>query len=273
MPQVNNEDAAYYFNLATEQYVEINLFFYLNKCEYSNFRALCVGIKNRHFICRIMLDQVEDVPIIWGTEVSGYFVVRDSELVYCHFHTRLARIYNGPPNALYLVFPLPRYIDHDQRRFSKRVTIDPEIATSFKIWHGTIDGGSSDTLPALRWITLENRHCEMADLSANGYRLDFPEKSPILEKFAVNDEMLLLGNFGLPRKPNNLYILGNIVRIMEKPESEGIVSVGCHFRSWRKVDTPPAQAWFRSDSKEGIGLVAQWVSRNFRTVAANKQPK
>lgn len=266
MAELTRDDAAYYFNLATEQYVEINLFFYLNKCEYSNFKALCVGLKNNHFICRVGLDQVAETPLVWGTEVRGYFVVRDANLETCNFQTRLARIYNGPPNALYLVFPVPKYIDHNQRRFSKRVTIDPEVANEFKVWHGMMDGGGPDVLPALRWITLEARHCELADLSANGLRLDFEEKSPILEKFALNDEILLLGNFGLPRKPNNLYILGNIVRIMDRPESEGIVSVGCHFRAWRKVETPAAQAWFRCDPQEGIGLVAQWVSRNFRMI-------
>lgn len=266
MSQINREDSAYFFDLAVRQYTEINLFFYLNKCEYSNFKALCVGVKNGHFITRVPLAVVEDEPIVWGTEVSGYFTIRDATILACHFHTRLARIYNAPPDSLFLVFPLPRYIDHDQRRFSRRVSLNAEAATDFHIWHGMMEGGNEKTLPALKWMLLENRHCELGDLSANGLRLDFPEKSPILEKMAVNDEILFKGDFGLPKKPNEIFILGNIVRIMHRPEMEGIISVGCHFRAWRKVAGPGAQAWFRSDPQEGIGLIAQWLSRNFKAV-------
>lgn len=266
MSELNKDDPGYFFDLAARQYTEINLFFYLNKCEYSNFKALCVGVKNGHFIVRVPVAKVEDEPIIWGTEASGYFTVRDATLVACHFYTRLARMYNAPPDALFLVFPLPRYIDHDQRRFSRRVSMSAEAATKFDVWHGLMDGGNDESLPMLRWLTMENRHCELADISANGLRLDFPEKSPILEKMALNDEILLKGDFGSKGKSNEIFVLGNIVRIMQRPESDGIISVGCHFRSWRKVNAPAGQAWFRSDSHEGIGLIAQWVSRNFKSV-------
>lgn len=265
--QSYNDDVAQFFELATQQYSEINLVFYLDKCEYSRLTALCVGIKNGHFIARAPIEKIDTHPIIWGTETSGYFTVRDATIIHCHFKTRLARLYNAPPDALYLVFPLPRHIDHDQRRFSRRVIIDEEVADEFVVWHGLMDGGNFEKPPQLRWMALESRHCELAELSANGLRLDFPEKSPILEKLAINDEILLRGDFGLLKKPNYIFVLGNIVRIMKKPDNPEIISVGCHFRSWRKVDAVNSQAWFRADNREGIGMIAQWLSRNFRSVS------
>lgn len=267
MSGLNNIDKVeYFFDLAIKQYVEISLFFYLDKCEYSSLKALCVGIKNSHFITRISLGAVENTPIIWGTEVNGYFSVRDVEITPCSFSTKLVRIYNAPPDALFLVFPLPSYLDHDQRRFSRRVLLDAANTSAFGLWHGLFINGDPETLPQLRWTTLENRHCELAELSATGLRLDFEEKSPILEKMATNDEILLRGNFGARNRADDIYVLGNIVRIMKRPDSEGIVSAGCRFRSWRKTTAPANQAWFRADPQEGIGQIAQWLSRNFRTI-------
>lgn len=267
MAETHNQDTvAYFFDLAIKDYTTINLIFYLDKCEYSSLNAMCVGIKNDHFITRVSIEAVENSPIVWGTEVAGYFTVRDVNVVACNFRTRLVRIYNAPPDALFLVFPLPKFIDHDQRRFSKRVTLDPEKAAEFGLWHGTFVNGSSSELPQLRWGALENRHCSFAELSANGLRLDFDEKSPILAKMALKDEILLRGNFGTRTRADNIYVLGNIIRIMKKPESEGITSVGCHFRAWRKVDAAVNQAWFKADPREGIGQISKWLSTNFRAV-------
>lgn len=266
MADLSREEAEYFFQLATNQYAEINLFFYLDKCEYSNFKALCVGIKNSHFITRVAIEQVDKTPIVWGTEVSGYFTVRDVDSVACHFYSKLARIYNAPPNALYLVFPIPSHIDFNQKRYSKRVNLDEDSVAGIDAWHGMIEGGDFEKLPVLRWIKLEQRFCEIAELSASGMRIDFPENSPILEKMALNDEILLRGDFTVAKQPNDVYILGNIVRIMPKPETEGIMSVGVRFRCWRKIASKAGQAWFRADSKDGIGFISQWLSRRFRAV-------
>lgn len=267
MPEDRNRDKVeYFFDLAIRDYTNINLLFYLDKCEYSSLEGMCVGLKNGHFIVRAKLEDVENSPLVWGTEVAGYFTVRDVEIIPCHFHTRLVRIYNAPPDALFLVFPLPQFIDHEQRRFSRRVGLELGAKSEFSIWHGMFINGDSETAPQLRWTMLESRHCEFAELSANGMRLDFEEKSPILEKMAINDEMLLRGNFGTRTRADDIYVLGNIVRIMKKPESEGIISVGCHFRAWRKVTASANQAWFRSHPQEGIGQISQWLARNFRRV-------
>lgn len=264
MPDPN--DVVYFFDLAIQQYADLNLFFYLDKCEYSHIKSMCVGIKKGHFITRTPLAQIAKTPIVWGTEVNGYFSVRDTRLETCHFRTNLARIYNAPPDSIFLVFPLPRVIDHNQRRFSMRVNLDEEVADKFGVWHGILEGGDDTALPALRWLGLDPRHCPLAELSANGMRLDFAEKSPMLEKMSINDEMLLRGNFGIPKKPVEIFALGNVVRIMPKLESEGMVSVGCHFRAWRKTDSPFSQAWFKADTEVGIGVIAQWLARNFKAV-------
>lgn len=261
----NKDDPAFFFELAIRQLAKINLFFHIDKCEYSSLKAVCAGIKNRHFIVRVPLAEIDKTPIIWGSEVSGYFTVRDDELTFCNFRTRLARIYNAPPDAIFLVMPLPRHIDHDQRRFSKRVNLDESWPERFTVWHGMMDGGNMEAPPLLRWMSLEARHCELAEMSATGLRIDFSEKSPILAKIAIEDEILLKGNFGTPGKDNYVFVLANVVRIMPKPDMEGVVSVGCHFRSWRKVvEDRASQTWFRVDTHEGIGFVAQWLGRHTR---------
>lgn len=261
----NRDNVAYFFDLAIRQYSDISLFFYLDKCEYSHLKSLCVGVKNGHCIMRVPIAGIEQTPIVWGTEASGYFVVRDVEVTPCNFRSRLARIYNAPPDALFLVFPLPAYIDHDQRRFSKRVMLDEESAADFAVWHGVFTSNEQGALPQMRWSSLANCGCELAELSANGLRLDCNENSLALKKMAVNDEILLRGNFSSAAKPEEIYALGNIVRIMKKIDAENTFSVGCQFRSWRKTkDT--GQTWFKADPREGIGQIAQWVSRNFRSV-------
>lgn len=267
MAEHNNiEDTEALFNLAVQQRSEISLFFYLDKCEYSKFRGICVGIKSRHFIVRAPIESLKNTPIIWGTEVSGYFSVRDADRIECNFRSRLARMYNAPPDALFLIFPLPQHIDHDQRRYSKRVNISEEMAEQFCVWHGLIECGDNDVLPPLRWVKLITADSSLAELSANGMRLDFAEDSKYLPKLAFQDEVLLKGNLGTKVKPNDIYVLGNIVRIMPKPDSEGIISVGCHFRAWCKIGAAGVQNWFRADNQEGIGLLAQWLGRNFRSV-------
>lgn len=259
-------DSNYYFNLAVEQYSEINLYFYVDKCLYSNLRALCVGVKKGHVITRAPLDQIEHNSIVWGSEISGYFTVRDIEIEHCHFTSRLIRLYNSPPSSMFLVFPLPRAVDHQQRRFSKRVAIDEDNSDKFEVWLGEMDAGDSSTLPRLRWTALKHRQCEIDEISANGMRLAMFAKNPMAAKVGVNELVLLKGDFGYPGKPANLYVLSRVVRKMPDPEDNEIVQAGCHFFSWRKVDDSRNSNWFRADSQEGIGLVAQWVSRNFRNL-------
>ena len=260
------DKSAWYFKLAVEQYVEINLFFYVDKCLYSSLRALCVGIKKGHVITRAPLETLMHKSIVWGSEISGYFTVRDLEIEHCHFTSRLVRLYNSPPSSMFLVFPEPQIIDHQQRRFSKRVNLDEETGEKFDAWHGEMDSGNMETLPRLRWTPLKNRQCELDEISANGMRLTMNAQSPMAARIGVNDLILLKGNFGVPTKPVNLFVLGRIVRKLPDPEDKEIIQAGCHFFSWRKVDDTRNSNWFRADTQEGIGQIAQWVSRNFRNV-------
>lgn len=261
----NNVD--YYFNLAIEQGTDFNLFFLLDRCPISHVHAPCVKVKNRHFVARAELEEIERNPIVWGADVRGYFTVRDNDVVNCHFTTRLARIYNGPLNSLYLVFPLPGVIDHNQRRFSRRVNIDRETASEFGIWTATLEGGDAETLPQAKWRPLHNYECELGELSASGLRLDVREDTALCERMGINDLILLKGDFGRPGKPFPLFVVGTVVRRMPKPDSEGIICFGCHFISWRKVAAREGQTWFKADPEEGIGQIAQWISRNFHSLA------
>lgn len=264
MADPREDEVTYYFKLAVEQYAEMSLVFMLDMCPYSRINALCVGVKNGFFIARVLMEEVNSQPLIWGSDVNGYFTVRDEHIVHCHFKSKLVRLNNAPPDALFMAFPLPANIDHEQRRFSRRVNLDEDTEHKLKVWHSYMFGGDFETPPQMRWESLKNRNCELVELSANGMRLELEEKNPLFPKLSVADNVLLLGDFGSPSKPAPLYILGNIVRKMPKPDVEGVMCIGCHFNSWRKV--PGDGTWFRADPQEGIGQVAQWISRNFRNL-------
>ena len=255
------------FTLARSQGVPINLVFLLDKCEVSRFAAPCIMIKNGHFVIRAELEQLAVHPLIWGSEVSGYFVImNDGKPMTCHFLTKLARIYNGPLNSVYLVFPLPESLDHNQRRFSKRVSLDRESAEGFGIWHGRMEGGGPEALPGLAWAPLENGECELGELSASGMRLDAGDSSP-LAHVSLYDPLLLKGDFGKGGEANPLYVRAIIVRSLAKPDAEGVTSYGCRFLAWRKVVTRHPNTWFRAD-EDGVAAIAEWLNRNFRAVAS-----
>lgn len=265
--QESLEQSVRCFTLARSQGVPINLVFLLDKCEISRFAAPCIMIKNGHFVIRAELEELAAHPLMWGSEVSGYFVImNDGKPMTCHFLTKLVRIYNGPLNSVYLVFPLPEAIDHNQRRFSKRVNLDRENAEGFGIWYGRMEGGGPEVLPGLAWTPLENGDCELGELSASGMRLDVAESCP-LTRSSLYDPILLKGDFGTGGELNPLYVRGIIVRSMTKPDVEGITSYGCRFLAWRKVTTPHPNAWFRVDA-DGVAAIAEWLNRNFRAVAS-----
>ena len=255
------------FTLARSQGVPINLVFLLDKCEVSRFAAPCIMIKNGHFVIRAELEQLAEHPIIWGSEVSGYFVVMDDgKPVTCHFLTKLVRIYNGPLNSVYLVFPLPESLDHHQRRFSKRVNLERENAEGFGVWYGRPVNGGPEALPELAWTPLASPECELGELSASGMRLDALESCP-LTYASLYDPLLLKGDFGRPEEPNPLFVRGVIVRSMAKSDAEGIISYGCRFLAWRKVVTRHPNTWFRAD-EDGVAAIAEWLNRNFRAVVS-----
>lgn len=255
------------FTLARSQGVPINLVFLLDMCEFSRLAAPCIMVKNGHFVIRGELEQLAAHPLIWGADVSGYFVImHDGKSMPCHFMTRLTRIYNGPLNSVYLVFPVPETLDHNQRRFSKRVNLSKENREGFSIWYGRLERGGPDALPALGWTLLENSTCELGELSASGMRLDAQEGS-LLTQAAINEPLLLKGDFGKGSDPNPLFVRSLIVRVMPKPDTGGIMSYGCRFLSWRKVNTPFPNTWFRADA-DGVGVIAEWLNRNFRSVAS-----
>lgn len=264
--QLELEESMRCFTLARSQGVRINLVFLLDKCEVSRFAAPCIMIKNGHFVIRAEMEQLATHPIIWGAEVSGYFVVmNDGKPLPCHFQTKLVRIYNGPLNSVYLVFPVPEMVDHNQRRFSKRVNIDREKASGFGIWHGRFVNGDQDSLPELAWTPFENEECELGEMSASGMRLDIREANPLSQYF-INDPILLKGCFG-KTDANSLFVRACIVRAMSKPETEGVISYGCRFLAWRKIITTSPNTWFRVD-EDGVGAIAEWLNRNFRSVSS-----
>lgn len=256
-----NDQIAEYFQKACDDRVDINLMFLLDKCQFSIIKAPCVMVKNRYFVVRVPLEKIRNERIIWGEEVDGFFTVRMDDTETIHFRSRLVRIYNAPPDSMFLTFPLPRSIDHGQRRHSKRVDIDRYSAEGFGIWYGSMEGGDLEHIPQQIWRPFENESCELAEFSASGLRIDIRADSPLLGKLAIDDPVLIKGDFGTKSKPQPLFVLASIVRKMPRRDREGWMSIGCRFRSWRKITGPESERWFKADPMEGIALINQWLIR------------
>lgn len=250
-----------YFKKAYEDRVDIHLMFLLDKCQFSEVRGPCVMIKNRYFVVRVPLKTLTNEQIIWGAEVDGFFTIRMDDTETIHFKSKLVRIYNAPPDSMFLAFPIPRTIDYHQRRYSKRVNIDRDSAEGFGIWYGSMEGGDLEHIPQQIWRPFENDKCELAEFSASGLRLDLPASDPLAGKLALDDPILLKGDFGTRAKPQPIFVLGSIVRKMPRKDREGWISLGCHFRSWRKIKGPEGERWFKADPTEGIALINQWLIR------------
>lgn len=261
----NIGDSEYYFGLASREHATVNLFFTLDMCHISNIKTTCMMVKNGHFVVSAPIAEIERQPIVWGTETSGYFTVRDDDLVHCNFKSRVARIYNGPPNAMFLVFPLPESVDHQQRRFSCRMPLHADEAGNFQVWYGEIEE-KDEKLPVMRWRALEPPRCALGDISSSGLRLDVAENEPLAESIDVNDAVLLRGDFGQGGKPLPLSVIALVRRKMAGQTDAKIVSFGCHFLKWRNMQGIHSHTWFKPEADVGIPAIAQWISRTFRGV-------
>lgn len=261
------ESVDYYFNLAAQQYAAVNLLFFLDHAPYSQIKAVCVGVKKGFLVAKVSLERMNDKQIVWGSEVNGYFTVRDDNLVHCHFKSRLVRMYNAPDSAMLLVFPLPRFLDFNQQRFTRRVRPNEELLEEIRVWHGEMHGGDYESLPQMRWINLD-KQSRIGDISANGMMLEMAESSPFAQRININDRVLVRGNFGVPSKELLLFIIGRVVRKTPDIENPEQLAIGCSFLNWRRVDDTRNTSWLRCDPQEGIAIIAQWASRNFRGMRA-----
>lgn len=260
------EGSDYYFGLAVQQYVTINFVFMLDHVPFTQIKALCAGVKKGYLVTKASLEKIDRHPVIWGSEVNGYFTVRDDDLAHCHFKSRLVRMYMAPGNAMFLVFPLPRFLDFNQQRFSRRVRFEKDLLESLGVWHGELKGGGMESLPQLSWHSLKSQQCEIGDISATGLMLQMPAKSPLAPHFNIHDRILMRGNFGTPARAALLFILGAIVRKMPDIEDEERLNIGCSFLNWRRVEDTRNTSWIRCDPQEGIAMVSQWISRNYRSM-------
>lgn len=250
------------FQKAYEDNVNIQLMFLLDKCQFSSISGPCVMVKNRHFVVRIPLAELENEQIIWGADVDGYFTVRTDDLKPIHFRSKLVRLYNGPPDSMFLIFPYPEHVDHEERRSSRRVNIDRDSAHGFGIWCGALEGGDISSIPRQVWRPLENSECQIGELSASGMRLDFKEQSPLASSISIGDAVLLKGDFGSDARPAPVFVIGNVARKLPRKDENGLISIGCHFNSFRQLLGPNSERWFRAHPQEGIGLINQWLRRH-----------
>lgn len=256
-----SEQIAEYFKKAQEEQAMVSLSFLFDKCKFSEIRAPCVMVKNNYFVVRAPVEQIKREKIIWGADVEGYLTVRMDDTETIHFRSRLARMYNAPPDAMFLMLPLPRSFDHGQRRHSKRVSIDRDSSDGFGVWYGSMEGGDLEHIPQQIWRPFENGECELAEFSASGLRIDMKADNPLAAKLNIDDPILVKGDFGTKSKPQPLFVLGSVARKMPQRGRDGWVSIGCHFRSWRKINGNDGERWFKADGSDGIALINQWLIR------------
>lgn len=267
-----SESVAQLFQLAIEQEVRVNLTFLMDLCQFSIITGQFAFFKNRHFGVRADLRQLREKQVIWGADVDGFFAVRtelDRQVV--HFKSKLVRLYNAPPDSMYLIFPLPAYVDDAQRRHSRRVELGRESSASLQAWYGVMEGGDQVGLPQQVWKSLRENQCEIGELSPSGMRLDFQADNAISGQLLVDTPILLKGEFGPKSKQDQLFVLGTIVRRMSRKDKDGIMSVGCHFFRWRRIAGADSETWFKADPQDGIALISQWLRNPYRGISRPSQ--
>ena len=149
----------YYLELAREQRVWFHLDFFLDEFQISHLRSTCVAVKGDHFAVRCLVEDISRQPLIWGGEAKCYFTVNDGQRIPCDFTSRIVRLYNGPDKSMYIVFSMPEFMSHNQRRDSVRVSLTRESLPDFKVWHGSLSEGGVSKLPVLNWTELEADSC------------------------------------------------------------------------------------------------------------------
>lgn len=262
LPYGSNDPAyiTHFLELARDQGVRLHLDFFLDNCRISHLTCLCAAVKNGRFAVRCPLDAIAEQPVLWGGEVKCYFTITDGKDVPCDFTSRVERLYNGPSESMYLIFPLPTFMGHNQRRSSVRLGLERERPTGFSIWHSLLSEGSSSKLPEVQWVALEEGAYSLADLSAGGMRLDVAAGCRASSQMMSGELVLLKGDFGRQgQQPCLVFLVGTIVRSVVKPDSGGALSVGIRFQRWKKVEDKRG-AWFKADADGGMSFVAAWIS-------------
>lgn len=139
--------------------------------------------------------------------------MNDGQRIPCDFTSRIVRLYNGPDKSMYIVFSMPEFMSHNQRRDSVRVSLTRESLPDFKVWHGSLSEGGVSKLPVLNWTELEADSCQLVDISATGMRIDVRNTCGIYSRIFPGEQMLLRGDFSRQGKPPyRVFIIGNIMR-------------------------------------------------------------
>ena len=250
----------YYLELAREQRVWFHLDFFLDEFQISHLRSTCVAVKGDHFAVRCLVEDISRQPLIWGGQAKCYFTVNDGQRIPCDFTSRIVRLYNGPDKSMYIVFSMPEFMSHNQRRDSVRVSLTRESLPDFKVWHGSLSEGGVSKLPVLNWTELEADSCQLVDISATGMRIDVRNTCGIYSRIFPGEQMLLRGDFSRQGKPPyRVFIIGNIMRAVHKQGTADFRSFGIRFQRWQKLDESHS-SWFKVDRHGGMDFVAAWVS-------------
>lgn len=252
--------AAHFLELARDQGVWLHLDFFLDNCRISHLTCLCAAVKNGRFAVRCPLDAIAKQPVLWGGEVKCYFTITEGKAVPCDFATRLERMYNGPSGTMYLIFLLPEFMGHNQRRSSVRLGLERERPNGFGVWHSSLSEGGPSKLPVVQWVALEEGAYDLVDLSAGGMRVDVQAACRASCEMMSGELVLLKGDFSRQgQQPCPVFLVGTIVRSVASPDSGGAVSFGIRFQRWRKVEDKRG-VWFKADADGGMNFVAAWIS-------------
>lgn len=240
----------YCLELARDLRACLHLDFFSNKSLISQLRSVCVNVTRGRFVVCLLEDGLP-LPSV-GMETQVYFSVRDRKLsVPCNFTTTLETL-RRESDGLHMVFPMPDYMGHDQRRHNVRIDMDKEGVPGFSVWHGCLAGSEGASgVPGLRWTQLEDASFQLRDLSAGGLSLDVQDSCREYARLLPKELLLIKGDFALPEKPPlPLALVGSIVRIREF-EHESRKNLAVRFLRWlQERDT--RNVWLKVDDQGGV---------------------
>lgn len=219
--------------------------------------AVCVGMDEQSFSLYLLGD-VSDLPPV-GKEVEVFFILRQGKRgVPCLFPTRVYKV-NGSPEGHNLILKYPKYISHNQRRYTVRVPVEKDRIPGFSIWHGTVMGSVRPSGgPALAWTKLPYDKIDLVDLSAGGMRLRILAGCANYHQLQPKELLLVKGDFALPGKKSlPLLILGRILRQADAADGNGKM-LAIRFQKEFQLDNN-APVWQPINEQDGVADIRPWV--------------
>lgn len=223
-------------------------------------RGFCADYNNK--FVRFYIHGEENFTIPEGAEVSVfYYIFAKGKRIPCNFITPAVKTFQHK-NFSFLDTIFPTTLGHTQRRNCVRTPVTKNEIPHLKLW--IEDKLLSKT--KTQWVTINNSHFEIIDVSAGGMLFIINETSPNFKYIQENSRVLCSGTFPFTNKPPlNLSMIG-IVRRFAPSSSNGWYSLGLRFTRWAYLENH--SSWNTIEDDNGIPLLANWV---FQLMANRKK--